>query len=68
MTDEQFRKEQEIAVQDGYKAGKAKTIQRACEWLDKNALRYVVTRSVNGCDVTGLDASMTDDFRKAMED
>ena len=68
MTDEQFRKEQEIAVKDGYKAGKEQTIRRACEWLDKNAFRYVVTRSVNGIEVTGLDVSMTDDFRKAMEE
>ncbi len=68
MTDEQFRKEQEIAVQDGYKAGKANTIRRACEWLDKNAARYVVTRPIHGCKMTGLDVSMTADFRKAMEE
>ena len=52
----------------GFKAGKTSTIQRACEWLDKNACRYIVTRPVKGLEMTGLDASMTEDFRKAMEE
>ena len=43
-------------------------IEKVSEWIDKNAARYIVTRSVNGYKMPGLDVSITDDFRKAMED
>ena len=43
-------------------------INKAVEWIDKNAFRYVVTRKYQGLDVTGLDTSLAADFKKALED
>lgn len=44
------------------------TIDKACAWIDKEAHRYIVTRPIHGVEATVLDASITADFRKAMED
>ena len=43
-------------------------IEKAIEWIDKNAFRYIVTRKYQGLDVTGLDTSLAADFKKALED
>ena len=43
-------------------------IDKAVEWIDKNAFRYIVTRKYQGLDVTGLDTSLAADFKKALED
>ena len=42
-------------------------IDKAIEWLDKNARLYVLHRRVNGYNMSGMDARMTVNFRKAME-
>jgi hypothetical protein len=44
------------------------TIDKACAWIDKEAHRYIVTRPIHNVEATVLDASITADFRKAMED
>ena len=43
-------------------------INKAVEWIDKNAFRYIVTRKYQGLDVTGLDTSLAADFKKTLED
>jgi len=43
-------------------------IEKACEWIEKRAARYLVDRFVYGMRITGIDTSITDDFRKDMED
>lgn len=43
-------------------------IDKACAWIDKEAHRYIVTRPIHNVEATVLDASITADFRKAMED
>ena len=45
-----------------------KMLDRVCEWLDSNAARYVVTRYIHGMEMECLDASLTADLRKAMEE
>ena len=55
-----------------FKAGaewkKQKTVDKACKWIEKRAARYLVDRFVDGMRITGIDTSITDDFRKDMED
>lgn len=45
---------------------KENVVEKVCGWIDRNAHNYIVTRSVHGTKVTGLDGSITDDLRKAM--
>jgi hypothetical protein len=55
-----------------FKAGsewqKQQTISKACKWIDENAAKYLVDRFVGSTRVVGIDTSITDDFRKDMED
>lgn len=43
-------------------------LDKACKWIDDNAFRYVVTGPVHGVSMTALHSSITEDFRKAMEE
>lgn len=47
---------------------KQQMLQKACEWLDRNAAKYLITDTIHGVKMTGLHASMTEDFKKYMED
>lgn len=42
-------------------------IEKAAEWLDKNLVKYLVTRHVNGCKMTGIDVSLGKDFINYMK-
>ena len=52
----------------GAKWKKQQTISKACKWIDKNAAKYLVDRFVGSTRVVGIDTSITEDFRKDMED
>ena len=58
-------------IVEDFKAGakwqKQQTIKKACEWLDKNTVKYIITKPVHETKMTGLDVSMVDDFKEAME-
>ena len=58
-------------TRNAFKAGaewqKQKTIKKACEWLDKNTVKYIITKPIHETKMTGLDVSMVDDFKEAME-
>ena len=58
----------EEAFEDGAKWKKEKTIDKACKWIDENAAKYLVDRFVGSTRVVGIDTSITEDFRKDMED
>ena len=47
---------------------KQKTIDKACKWIEERAARYLVDRYVDSMRITGIDTSITEDFRKDMED
>lgn len=53
---------------DGAQWQKLQMIEKACKWLDENAAKYLIDKSVHGVKMTGLDISFTEDFKKAMED
>ncbi|MCR5578611.1 MAG: hypothetical protein K6F74_05295 [Prevotella sp.] len=53
---------------DGAQWQKLQMIDKACKWLDENAAKYLIDKSVHGVKMTGLDTSFTEDFKKAMED
>ena len=59
LTPDQARKAVEIAREE--------VKEKAIKWVEENAAKYLVTRSVNGVKMTGLDASIGDDFKKYME-
>ena len=50
------------------KLEKEEWMEKALQWLEENAFRYVVKRTYNGVKVTGLHTSMVEDFKKYMED
>jgi kynurenine formamidase len=55
-----------------FKAGsewqKQQTISKASKWIDENAAKYLVDRFVGSTRVVGIDTSITEDFRKDMEE
>ena len=55
-----------------FKAGaewqKQKTVDKACKWIEERAARYLVDRFVDSMRITGIDTSIIEDFRKAMEE
>lgn len=52
----------------GAKWQKEQTISKACKWIDENAAKYLVDRFVGSTRMVGIDTSITEDLRKAMED
>lgn len=52
----------------GAKWKKQKIVDKACKWIDENAAKYLVDRFVGSTRVVGIDTSITEDFRKDMED
>lgn len=52
---------------DGAQWQKLQMIEKACKWLDENAAKYLIDKSVHGVKMTGLDTSFTEDFKKAMK-
>ena len=54
-------------VIDGAEWQKQQTISKACKWIDKNAAKYLVDRFVGSTRVVGIDTSITEDFRKDVE-
>lgn len=53
---------------DGAQWQKLQMIEKACKWLDENAAKYLIDKSVHGVKMTGLDTNFTEDFKKAMKD
>ena len=47
---------------------KQQTISKACKWIEERAARYLVDRFVDSMRITGIDTSIIEDFRKAMEE
>ena len=58
----------EEAFEDGAKWKKEKTIDKACKWIEEKAAKYLVDKFVDSTRVVGIDTSITEDFRKDMED
>ena len=57
----------EAANEVQYCNGYRKAVEEAEKWLNAHAHNYIVTRRIHGVDMTGLHASFTEDFRKALE-
>jgi hypothetical protein len=47
---------------------KQQTISKACKWIEEKAAKYLVDRFVGSTRVVGIDTSITEDFRKDMEE
>ena len=47
---------------------KEETLNKVCEWLDKNVAKYLVDTSIHGVKVTGIHISLTEDLRKVLEE
>lgn len=60
LTPDQARMAVEIA--------KEETLNKVCEWLNKNVAKYLVDTSIHGVKVTGIHISLTEDLRKELEE
>ena len=60
LTPYQARKAVEIAREE--------TLNKVCEWLNKNVAKYLVDTSIHGVKVTGIHISLTEDLRKVLEE
>ena len=47
---------------------KQKIVDKACKWIEEKAARYLVDGFVDSMRITGIDTSITEDFRKDIED
>lgn len=53
-----------IAYEEGYEQAEKDAMEKVCDWLEKNAHRYVVNFEHNGVKLAGLHDSLVPDLKE----